>query len=143
MLLSSNILGLRFVLHTKHNLCAVDHFRLLHLCVCLQMFQGLGRASQTTRSVSITDNKYVNVRRSSCTVSLFLSDLGQNQYMSANFQSKYQTWMFIEIFQMAVALFHADRGTFGRTHEGTDVFIKCFAKEPKNETLSQYDPSLR
>ena len=34
-----------------------------------------------------------------------------------------QTWMLMEIYQMGVALVHADRWIYGRTHEETDVFL--------------------
>jgi hypothetical protein len=44
--------------------------------------------------------------------------------------------MFMDICQMGVALVHAERRTRGRTHKETDVFFKCFAKAPKNETLA-------
>jgi len=44
--------------------------------------------------------------------------------------------MFMEIYQMGVELFHADRLTYGRIHEETDVFLQCLAKAPTNETLS-------
>ena len=43
----------------------------------------------------------------------------------------------MEIYQMGVALVHADRRTYGRTHKETDAFLQCFAKTPTNETLSQ------
>jgi hypothetical protein len=59
-------------------LFTVDYFRMLYLCIDLQMFSCLGRTSQGTRSFSIIVTKYVYVSRPSCTVSLFLSDLGQN-----------------------------------------------------------------
>lgn len=50
--------------------------------------------------------------------------------------------MCIEIYQMGDALVYADRQTYGRTHEQTDVFLQCFEKAPTTETFSQQDLCL-
>jgi len=44
--------------------------------------------------------------------------------------------MFMEIYQMGVELFRADRRTYGRIREETDVFLQCLVNAPTNETLS-------
>jgi hypothetical protein len=109
---------------------------MLYLCIDLQMFSGLGRTSQRTRSVSIIVTKYLNARRSLiqrlCFCPIWAEIIISRQMIS------------VKITKVDGRGNPSDgscadscRQAYERTHEKTGVFLQCFAKAPTIDTFSQ------